>query len=308
MLINGMKLTESDYNFLAPITREYWNAVNESNYLNTPGIAKLREMLLQKNDILSNIALIEMMINESFTKQELLDFQNSSEENKNIIDTTLEKVNNGEITTNDYYYIIDNYIHGNKPEHTKGENVGNNTQIYSDEEEAEKENQAHIDSFKNQNSTSEEKPITSDVKKNLGPNVNQNQAKTAEQGVSNASKNIKDKTIKDNIIKFWNGAKDWMSKHKFYSVGIFVIFLSITMLAILYATGKQNGPIGSMLKKLLIAAMVGSGITMLVRYVWGLLGMKKEDNNVTQEENTGTWMLDEMVSNSEYILIYNNMI
>lgn len=300
MLINGIKLTESDYKFLSPITREYWNVINESTYLNTPGIAKLREMLLQKNDILSNIALIEMMINEDYTRQELLDFQNSSEENKNIVDTTLEKVNNGEITTNDYYYIIDNYIHGNKPEHTKGEEVSNNTQTYSDEEDLEKENKAHVDSLKKQNSTSE-------VKNEMGPNVKPDQTKSADEGLNNSLKNIENKTIKDNIIKFWNGAKDWMSKHKFYSVGIFVIFLSITMLAILYATGKQNGPIGSMLKKLLIAAMVGSGIAMLVRYVWGLLGMKKEDNNEIKEK-TGTWMIDEMVSNSEYILMYNSII
>ena len=292
MLINGMKLTESDYSFLAPITREYWNVVNETTYLDTPGIAKLREMLLQKNDKLSNIVLIEMMMNEDFTKQELLNFQNSSEENKNKVNVILEKVANGEITTNDYYHLTDNLIHGIKPESIKGEKVDNDAQTDSDEE--------HMNSLNNQEPESDEKPV-------LGPNVKSDQTKPADKGLGKALDTIKDKTKKDNIIKFWNGAKDWMSKHKFYSVGIFVIFLSIAMLAILYVTGKQNGPIGSMLKKLLIAAMVGSGIAMLVKYVWGLLGIKKEDNNEIKEK-TGTWMIDEMVSNSEYILMYNSII
>lgn len=59
-----MLVNESNYSFLAPIAREYWKGVNEMTYVNTPATAKLREFLLQKNDKLSNVALIEMLMTE----------------------------------------------------------------------------------------------------------------------------------------------------------------------------------------------------------------------------------------------------
>lgn len=59
-----MKITKEAYEILKPAARSYWVAMNESTKSITPATAKLREALLAKNDIPSNLALIEMMVQE----------------------------------------------------------------------------------------------------------------------------------------------------------------------------------------------------------------------------------------------------
>ena len=66
-----MLITENEIYFLQPITRKYWNEINESTYFNTPGLYKIREMLLQKNDKLSNKILTEMMLLEDNDNEEI---------------------------------------------------------------------------------------------------------------------------------------------------------------------------------------------------------------------------------------------
>jgi hypothetical protein len=66
-----MLITENEIYFLQPITRKYWNEINESTYFTTPGLYKIREILLQKNDKLSNKILTEMMLLEDNDNEEI---------------------------------------------------------------------------------------------------------------------------------------------------------------------------------------------------------------------------------------------
>ncbi len=66
-----MLINEQQIYFLQPITREYWNVINESTYFTTPALYKIREFLLQKNDKLSNNILIEMMLSEDNDNEEI---------------------------------------------------------------------------------------------------------------------------------------------------------------------------------------------------------------------------------------------
>ena len=59
-----MKITKEAYAVLKPAARSYWIAMNESTRNNNPATYKLRETLLQRNTTLSNLTLIEMMLQE----------------------------------------------------------------------------------------------------------------------------------------------------------------------------------------------------------------------------------------------------
>ena len=246
-----MKITKDAYEILKPAARSYWVAMNESTKSITPATAKLRESLLAKNDIPSNLALIEMMVQEEGEAHD-----DSNDRLKELLKADINKMSDEEYA-----------------QHTQ--EIKKLTNVFNAKLD---EVQKYIETGKYEKGSTMEQMLA---------RIQKDRNEKELQKLKNNSQETK--TILQRIDAWINNANkkvaDWFrmmwKKYKTFSIIYLILIAAIAILLVLYIMKKKDSKTAILLKKSIIIVLAGGSLVVLINVLKSLF--VKNENTQTKD-------------------------